>query len=156
MILLLTAHLAGCASTPAFDTTDIDRSLTPASVIHDLELSLDKVALWGGTILDTKNLKDSTQIEMLSYPLDSSFKPRLEEKPMGRFIIRHQGYLEPRVYSQGKLLTVAGKVGQKMSGKVGESDYIYPLIQARQLRLWTSRGQGRTNVQFGFGIHLSN
>lgn len=147
---------ASCASTPEFDTSNVDRTLSPANVIDEPELSLDKVVLWGGTILDTQNLKDSTQIEMLSYPLDSSSKPRLDKKPQGRFIIRQQGYLEPEAFSQGRLLSVMGKVGDKMSGKVGDSDYIYPLIHAQQLRLWSSRGQGRTNFQFGIGIHLSN
>lgn len=155
LVLVLTGMLASCASTPSFDVTDVDRALTPANVIDEPVLSLEKVALWGGTILGLKNLQESTQIEMLAYPLDSSHRPRLEEKTLGRFIIRHQGYLEPEVFTQGKLLSVVGEVGQSVTGKIGDSDYTYPLIHSRNIHLWT-RGAGRTNFQFGIGIHLSN
>lgn len=156
LYLCLVGLLASCASTPVFDTSDVDRTLNPKVVIAEPELSLDKLVLWGGTILDTQNLKDFTQIEVLSYPLDSSDRPRLDQKPLGRFIIRNSGYLEPEHFSQGRRLSVLGKVGEKMSGKVGNSDYIYPLIHAQQLQLWSPRGQTRSNFQFGFGIHLSN
>ena len=155
LVLILTSVLLSCASTPSFDVSDVDRALTPADVIDKPELKLGKIALWGGTILGLKNLKESTQIEMLAYPLDSSHRPRLEEKTLGRFIIQHQGYLEPEVFTQGKQLSVVGEVGQSVTGKIGDSDYTYPLIHSRNIRLWT-RGAGRTNFQFGIGIHLSN
>jgi outer membrane lipoprotein len=147
--------LTACASTPEFDTTKVDRSLTPRNVISQPGVSKGKVVLWGGTILDTRNLKDNTQIEILAYPLDSSYRPLLESKPLGRFIIKHVGYLESTIYAQGRQLTVVGVVSGSQSGKVGESIYEFPLIIDQQIHLWSeSSDRNRTNVHFGVGVGI--
>jgi outer membrane lipoprotein len=152
---VLVALLAGCASTPEFDTSQVDASLTPQRVITEPEASRGKVALWGGTILDTQNLRDSTRIEVLAYPLDGSKQPKLENKPLGRFIIQHAGFLEPTTYAQGRQLTVLGSVSGQQSGKVGETSYSYPVISGRQLHLWPqSSSSNRSNVHFGVGIGI--
>ena len=147
--------LTGCASTPEFDTTQVDQSLTPQSVIAEADFSRGKIVLWGGAILDTRNLKEITQIEILAYPLNSNYRPQQENKPLGRFIINHPGYLEPTTYAQGRQLTVLGKVSGSQSGKVGESLYTYPLVTAEQLHLWLPTSErSRTRVHFGVGIGL--
>lgn len=152
---ILFALLLGCASVPEFDTSKVDRSLTPQSVIAEPEISSGKVALWGGTILETRNLKQTTQIEMLAYPLDASQRPMLEGKPLGRFIVNHSGYLEPTTYAQGRHLTVLGTVSGSQDGSVGETSYSYPLIDDSQLHLWSqSDGGGRTSFHFGLGVGI--
>jgi outer membrane lipoprotein len=154
-LLLFLVLLTGCASTPEFDTTQVDQSLTPQSVIAEAEFRRGKIVLWGGTILDTRNLKELTQIEILAYPLNSNYRPQQENKPLGRFIINHQGYLEPTTYAQGRQLTMLGKVSGSQSGKVGESIYTYPVITAEQLHLWLPASErSRTSVHFGVGIGL--
>lgn len=149
------ALLSGCASTPEFDTSQVDRSLTPQSVIAEPEVSRGKVALWGGTILDTRNLKQATQIEVLGYPLNASNQPKLESKPLGRFIIKHSGYLEPTTYAQGRQLTVLGSISGSQDGKVGETSYTYPVISDSQLHLWPQTSErNRSNVHFGIGVGI--
>ena len=155
LLALLVSLLSGCASTPVFDTSTVVKSLTPQSVIAEPADSRGKTALWGGTILDTRNLKDSTRLEVLAYPLDSSQRPLLGSKPLGRFIIHQQGYLEPATYSQGRLISVVGSVGESQSGNVGESAYTYPVINAGQLHLWPpASNQTRTGFSVGIGIRL--
>ena len=154
-ISLLLNFLMGCASTPEFDITQVDKALTPQSVIAEPETSQGKIALWGGTILDTKNLKDITQIEVLAYPLSSSYTPLQDSKPRGRFIIQHKDYLEPTTYTQGRLLTVLGNIGESQIGKVGESEYSYPVINSQQLHLWSlDSDKDKTSFHFGLGIRL--
>lgn len=155
IILLLLGLVINCASPPKFDTTEVDSSLTPQSVIAESAISQGKVVLWGGTILDTRNLKDSTQIEVLAYPLDSSHRPLLEKKPLGRFIILHSAYLEPATYAQGRLLSVLGSVSAKQSGKIGESQYTYAVIRGRQLHLWSADDErNKSSFHFGIGIGI--
>lgn len=152
---ILISLLLSCASTPEFDTTQVDQSLTPQSVVAEPDFSHGKIVLWGGTILDTRNLKDTTQIEVLAYPLNTFHRPLQDRKPLGRFIIRHQGYLEPTTYNQGRLLTVLGSVSDSQSGIVGESSYTYPVIHDQQLHLWSQYDErGRTSFHFGVGIGL--
>ena len=146
--------LAGCAGKTAFDTKEVTLSLTPQSVIAEPDVSRGKIALWGGTILDIHNLKDSTQIEILGYPLDSSQRPLLDSKPLGRFIISNQDYLEPATFKQGRLLSVMGVVVESQSGFIGESSYTYPVINAQKLHLW-SASENRMNTSFRFGLGIS-
>jgi len=153
LALVLLSMLMGCSTTPEFKAAKVDQTLTPQSVIAEPDLSLHKIALWGGTILDTRNLENSTQIEVLGYPLDSSHRPLLDKKPLGRFIILHSGYLEPATYSQGARLTVLGGIGVSQKGKIGEKLYIYPVVKAQQLHLWSASDE-RSNTRFHFGIGI--
>lgn len=151
----LVSLLASCASTPDLDTTQVDQSLTPQSIVAEPELNRGKTVLWGGTILDTRNMKDSTQIEVLAYPLNTYQRPLLESKPQGRFIIQHQGYLEPSTYAQGRVLSVVGKVSSNQSGHIGESVYTYAVINSLQLHLWSpDSGDNRTSFHFGIGVGI--
>ena len=155
VFLVLVGVLASCASTPDFDTTQVDQSLTPQSVVAEPERNHGRTALWGGTILDTRNLKDSTYIEVLAYPLNTSHRPLLDRKPLGRFIIQHQGFLEPSTYAQGRVLSVLGKVSGNQSGNVGESPYTFTVINSEQLHLWPQdSGRNRTSFHLGIGIGL--
>lgn len=154
-LILLAGLLAGCASSPDFDTAQVDKSLTPRSVVAEPELSRGKIALWGGTILDTQNQKDMTRLEVLAYPLNSYQRPLLESQPLGRFIISYKGYLEPTSFAQGRLVTVIGSVGDSQSGKVGDSSYTYPVIDAQQVHLWSQDDSStRTSFHLGIGVRL--
>lgn len=147
--------LSSCASTPEFNTTQVDRSLTPQGVVAEPAINLGKMALWGGTILDTRNLTEATRIEILAYPLDASHRPLLESKPLGRFIIMSPGYLEPTTYAPGRLVTVLGKVIENQTGKIGESSYTYAVINSEQLHLWSlDSGNKKTSFHFGLGVRL--
>ena len=153
--LIFLLMLAGCASTPTFDASQVEQSLTPQAVNAKPLESQGKSVLWGGTILDTRNLEDSTQIELLAYPLNSSQRPIQASKPLGRFIIRQPGYLEPTTYAQGRLLTVLGRVGDSQLGKIGEASYSYPVIFADKLQLWSPESEsGNSTFHFGIGIGL--
>ena len=156
LVLLLSTMMliSGCASTAPFDTAEVDKSLTPQQVIAGLETARGKTVLWGGIILDTRNLADATQIEILAYPLDHNYVPLPDNRPLGRFLVSHRGFLEPASYAQGRKLTVLGKVDDLQQGKVGESVYHYPVIQAEQLQLWSEQSGSKTRFHFGIGIVL--
>lgn len=154
-VLLCVSIFTGCATKPEFDTSKADLSLTPASVIADPDRYFGKIVVWGGTILDTHNLKDMTQLEVLAFPLDSYYRPLQSHKPFGRFIIQHKGYLEPATFTQGRLLSVLGSVSGSQIGNVGESTYTYPVIKTEQLHLWSSSDElDNTSFHFGIGLRL--
>ena len=150
---LIVVFLSGCASTPRFDTTLVDRSLTPEKARSQDDASQGKSVLWGGVILDFRNLQDTSQLEILAYPLNSSERPLQNEKPLGRFILLHQGFLEPTVYLQGKLLSAIGTIGPSQPGKVGESEYVYPVLNAQKIQLWAPKSDSvRSSFHIGIGI----
>lgn len=135
-VLLVALLLSACAGSPTYDAGGAERGLTPRDVVARPGTTTGRNVLWGGVILSTVNLEDSTQIEVLAYPLDTDARPRTDHAPQGRFILERAGQLDPAGYGEGRLLTVAGTVTGTVAGRVGEADYTYPVIHARQLTQW--------------------
>ena len=158
-LFLFAALLLGvsaCASGPKFDTSVVDRALVPTAVAADIDAARGRTAMWGGAIVNSRNFENSSQLEVLAYPLDDAGRPRLDQPPLGRFLVQRAGYLETVDYAPGRLVTMIGPVAGVRSGTVGEARYDYPVLEARQLHLWPrSEAAGRsTNPQFHFGIGI--
>lgn len=158
-VLLLFAGLfiAGCATGPGFNTQGVDPTLTPSRAVSQTDLTREPMVLWGGVIIDTRNLRRTTQIEVLGYPLSDAQRPDTEEPAMGRFLVSWQGFLEPVDYAPGRLLTVKGLVTEIRSGEVGETGYSYPLVAGQQLHLWPQRDRSIwSHIHFGVGFSVHN
>lgn len=148
--------LAACATGPDFDTSAVDKSLLPTAAAANIDTARGRTAMWGGPIINSGNYEDTSQLEVLAYPLDDDGRPRLDQPPLGRFLAQRAGYLETVDYAPGRLITAIGQVAGVRSGTVGEARYTYPVIEARQLHLWPrSEAVPRsTNPQFHFGIGI--
>jgi outer membrane lipoprotein len=81
-------------------------------------------------------MDQATELEVLQRPLDGYEKPLAVDRSDGRFIARCDRYLDPAVYTQGRDVTIAGKVLGSQTGTVGESSYVYPLLSCLEIRLW--------------------
>ena len=152
-LLIMLLLLSGCASGPSLDSATVDHSLTPADVAAEPEISRGRQVLWGGVIVRTTNLADSTQLEVLAYPLDTQERPQPESASLGRFVVDKAGYLEPEDYAEGRLVTVIGTVNGARIGPVGETLYYYPVIGAQQMNLWPIKRTGdRRDIHIGVGV----
>jgi len=150
--LLLTA----CASAPPFDMTGADLLLTPTQAMANIDAARGRRAVWGGTVINTTNRKDTTEIELLGYPLDREGRPDRSATAQQRFLIVRSGYLESADYRTGRLVSAIGTVTGTQAGKVGEASYAYPVLRADELYLWPieePRPPG-SNVQFGIGVGI--
>lgn len=119
---------------------DVRREVTPdlsfKEVIKDPDAHKGKIVLWGGTIIDSKNLKEGTQIVVLQKDLNSWGRPKESDKSQGRFIILDPGYLDTAIYRKKREITVAGEItGQKVL-PIDEIDYTYPVLFPREIHLW--------------------
>jgi len=146
--------LTACATTPPLDITGVDVGITPTKVIADLEATRNRRVHWGGVIVQSKNLKDTTQIEVLAYPLDKAGKPNTESDPQARVLIMQPGYLETADYRPGRLVSIVGTVTEVREGAVGEARYTYPMVRADQLHLWPKQTKDRTGTDIHFGIGI--
>jgi outer membrane lipoprotein len=147
--------VAGCA-TP-FDIGAATRDILPREAAQRPEIAQGREVAWGGTIVNATNLTDSTQFEVVAYPLDHNNRPQSDAGPLGRFLIVHPGYLETADYAPGRLVTVAGTVTGTRSGKVGEAQYVYPVVAANRMHLWvpeTQRHHQEPRIHFGIGIGI--
>jgi outer membrane lipoprotein len=79
--------------------------------------------------------------------------PQTRRDSLGRFIFEYSGYLEAASYAAYRLISVVGRVQQVQTGRVGETDYLYPVITAQQIYLWPKDSErDRTRFHFGIGI----
>ena len=151
ILIVMVSVVAACATTPKLDLETVDESVRPAAVVNDIEKYKGVKILWGGVIINSVNLKQGTQFEILAQPLNSRYKPQVDQKTIGRFIAYHSGYLETVDYAPGRLLTVVGTITQLKQGHIGEAEYTYPVVQAEQIYLWSQNG-GEESGTFHFGI----
>lgn len=133
--LLLCAMLASCA-TPVFRDTGGAIAVTPADVQQQPENFQGAEVVWGGRIVAVENHEDSTDVEVVAYPLDRDQQPSPEEPTLGRFMIVLPGFVEPYDYPAGRHLTVQGVLSGTRTGRVQEHDYVYPLVRASAVHVW--------------------
>lgn len=146
--------LAACAPAPIYKNTAGAVVATPQQVAQAPERFSNGSVIWGGRIVQVNNFSDHSEVELLAYPLDSSQRPKANDSGNGRFIAVMQGYVEPIDYPPGALITVSGQLNGSRAGKVGQANYVFPLIRVAQAHVWTAAemGKGRNNFRFGLGV----
>jgi outer membrane lipoprotein len=143
LLLLLVAFLVACASTPERCRKPIgERGLTPAVAV-EREDAIGQAITWGGTLVSSRNLQDSTELEVLAFPLDGCGRPRSEDDPLGRFIIRRLGYLETADLRPGRDITASGRIIATSEGRIGDAEYRFPVLEDANPRIWGERAASR-------------
>lgn len=150
LLICLLLALASCASSP-LKLEGVNHGITPA-MVNARHPHLHSRVVWGGLIIKTQPLQQTTQIEVLAFPVDSVGEPERQRTSLGRFLIVHQGFLEPADFSPGRWLSVVGTIGPAQTGHVGDASYRFPVIQPQQLYLWPLNSGSSTQTRFHFGI----
>jgi len=151
--LALIAALAGCAQAPVLQTSVIAVSDAPQAVAAAPERYHDAEIVWGGSIIAVRNGNNSSEIEILAYPLNEGQRPLLDKPTEGRFIAVLPGYVESLDYPQGRFITFSGHLLGVRSGQVDEHEYAYRLLQAANHHLWR-QGFQNDGPQFHFGVGI--
>lgn len=156
-VLLLSAlalGLAACAPAPIYPTTPGASTATPSRVAQTPEQFANSPVVWGGRVVNVRNFADHSEIEILAYPLDSSQRPRFGADGSGRFIASLPGFAEPMNYPGGSPITVDGRLAGSRVGKVGQADYVFPLVKVAQSHVWSAEEMrsGHPNIHFGLGL----
>jgi outer membrane lipoprotein len=149
-VLLL--GLAACASGPRYDTSQVDTRLSAAQLAAAPATHSGARVIWGGVIITTRNQPGYTEMEVLSYPLNSSQRPDTTLGEQGRFLVRHNRYLEAVDYAPGRQLTVKGTFEKVLEGKVGEAPYSFPVVRSDDVYLWPRNGSAPSSPRVHFGV----
>jgi outer membrane lipoprotein len=134
--------LAGCATTDCTPPPGSSTNLTPAQVSSTGGHTGERLR-WGGTLASARNLADSSELEVVGYPLDRCGKPRTGVQPIGRFILVKPGYLETADRPAGSRLSATGLITGVREGRVGGAPYRFPLLQANELSWWAEEAPAR-------------
>ena len=140
---------AGCS--PPFPKElleKVENNVPFTALQKDPDKYAGKLLMIGGIIVDTKNLKEGTRIEVLQMTLDGEGRPEQTDDTGGRFLIVTQQFLDGAVYHRGRLITAVGEVAAPQVLPLGEIEYHYPVITAKALHLWSPY----VGPSFSFGI----
>jgi outer membrane lipoprotein len=142
-------------------------SSVTASMVSDTGSHVGKLVQWGGTLVETRHLKDSTDLEVIAYPLDGCGRPRIGSGQTGRFIIVHPGFLETTDYPAGGKVSAIGRITGIRKGRIGDADFRFPLLESYKVHRWPDQpavgdyrypwvnigiGGGSGNVYGGVGV----
>ena len=129
--------LVGCAST---QETEDKQALTFLQVKEAPGSYQGQSAVFGGKVLTARRQKDGTRIEILQLPLDRSTRPRYDlTQSQGRFIAQQRDFLDPATLPPGTRITVTGIVSRSITLPLDETDYTYPVIDIKRVRVWAGR-----------------
>lgn len=153
LALLLPVFLAACASGPLEAPDDPAVQVEPRAVTGD-SLPPDE-QVWGGVIARVDNRAEATFIEVVGYPL-SRQEPQTRQSTIGRFRLRVEGFADPVDYRAGRRVTGVGTVTGVEDGRIGELDYVFPVLEAHSVHLWPEPEPARSSggVRFGIGIGI--
>ena len=130
--------IPGCVYVISKDVRrEVTRDLSLKEVIKNPDAYKGKVVLWGGVIIESKNLKEGTQVVVLEKDLNSWGRPKESDESQGRFIVFQSGYLDTSIYRRDREITVAGEITGKKVLPIDEIEYTYPVLSPREIHLWS-------------------
>jgi outer membrane lipoprotein len=139
LTLCFSGVIASCAPLSSEIMRQVDESLTYQVVQQDPQRYSGKTVLWGGVIIETINKMDVTVMKVGQTELDFEKRPQTLDRSAGRFLVRSAGFLDPAIYREGREITVAGEVAGKEILPLGDTQYSYPVILAKEIYLWEKR-----------------
>jgi outer membrane lipoprotein len=157
ILAILSAVLAisGCA-TPVFKDAPATVA-TPAEMAAEPERYHGADVVWGGKIIDVRNLAETTEVEVVAYPLDASQRPDQNAPTLGRFIVAIPGYVEPFDYPAGRFVTLRGHITGTRVSRVDERDVVFPLVADATVHMWPVNfpyEQPRVHFSLGVGVGI--
>jgi len=143
--------IIGCAHVISKEVRDeLDTEITLDMLFRSPDAYKGRTVILGGVIINSKNTKEGTLIEVLQRPTDYRGRPKNTDISIGRFLILHEGYLDTAIYSMGRKVTAAGEILGKRMRPLGELEYPYVVIKSTELHLVKS--QRDSGVGFSLGI----
>ncbi len=136
IVLFAAGFLVSCAPLSREIMSQVDNTLTYQVVQQNPERYVGKIVLWGGVIVEVTNKEGETDIKVRQTELDVEKRPKDLDRSAGRFIVRYAGFLDPAIYRAGRLITVAGQVAGKEAHPLGNIQYSYPVLEAKEIYLW--------------------
>lgn len=109
--------LSGCSGLPKPMQSNSYSNLSLSTVQANIPSYLNSSFRWGGTIINVTNKKDSSQIQILFYPISRYGQPLTNKKTEGRFAVTSPQFLDPAIYKEGTEVTVTGSLTGEIKQK---------------------------------------
>ena len=154
LLLLILVLSVGCA--PVLSQGLIDgasRNVLFGDLQRNTERYTGHSILFGGTIIRVGNDSSGGWAEILQRPLGYRMEPELNDQTGGRFLLLTNEILDEQIFSNGRKITLVGKVEGKESRSLDQISYDYPVLRAQEYHLWPV-GDYRSgpDVHFSIGV----
>lgn len=130
----------------------VDRNVSFLQVKQSPVSYKNRTIVLGGEVLSVKRESDSTHIEVLQLPLDGSFEPASDRtKSLGRFLGVQKEFLDPATLPAGTLVTIVGEVTGVTILPLDETEYAYPTLAVKHVKIWEPQSSRRSGFSIGIG-----
>ncbi len=143
LLFLFSVFISGCATTST-STVSHGPSIAEAREASDTNVDIR----WGGEVIKINNHSDYTLVELISRPLNKSGKPNQSDSSEGRFLVRLNEFLDPENIKPGRRITVWGNLREWQTNKIGEYDYLYPVVAANQHKIWPKKRKNTAHSHY--------
>ena len=159
LILLVIALFFSAACAPAVSRESmelVDPEITFEEVIQAPDRHIGRYLLLSGAIVSVRTHNgDGSELEVVQHPSDHRGRITAADRSGGRFILKDDTFRDPNIYRPGRLITVVGKVEGSRTGRIGEFDYLYPVLTVHELRLWGAGDHpDARRTFFGIGVGI--
>lgn len=134
----------------------VDPGITFEEVRQNPDRHVGRYLLVGGAIAAVRGSDSGgSELEVVQFPTNHRGRIISTDRSDGRFIARDSTFRDPAIYHPGRLVTLVGQVAGQMTGRLGEVDYLYPVLTVHELHLWDpGEYPGASPVHFGIGIGI--
>ena len=153
LFIFFIMFLMGCAT----GISQLSRSkVTYAGTFSELQKApdvyKDEIIMLGGKILETNVSSTLSQLTVLQLALGNNGRPVNFDQSHGRFMVESKQFLDPAIYQKGMLLTLVGTLKGSKTRAIGGFDYVYPLVEPIEIKLWPIEILTQPRFHFGFGV----
>ena len=154
--VILVIVLAGCASGLSRQSlAKVTYTGTFTALQENPDRFVDEIALFGGKIIETNTSPSSSELIILQMPLDHNNRPENPDRSSGRFLVQTEQFLDPAIYQNGVLLSTVGVIKGEQARAIGGFNYVYPVLEAVEIKLWPADERGYPRIHFGIGVGTS-
>jgi outer membrane lipoprotein len=138
LIVLLIAGLTlqGCTVISPKMMADALTDVSFTELSQNADTYRGQTVILGGHVIEVRNEARQTIIVVLQTPLGSGQEPLPPDRSEGRFMLQHDGFLDPEVFAKGRTLTAAGEVTGVIREMIDHEPYDYILLASREIHLW--------------------
>ena len=140
---VLAVLLMGCAASPRVIPesleAQIDKNVTFSAIQNDPTSHAGKTIVLGGEVLDAKRLQTGTLLEILQIPLRDWQPAGGRTESQGRFLAYNKAGLDPAAIPPSTRVTVVGEVTGATKQALDESEYTYPTVEVKHIKVWAPR-----------------
>lgn len=137
ILIVMLLFVASCAPVISQQVREQARPDITFKEVHNTpEHYKGQVVILSGFIVEAKNTKEGTLLEILQAPAGFRGKPRDADESEGRFLALSNHYLDTSIYTKERKVTVAGEVQGKRVQPLGKTEYVYPLLHVKEIHLW--------------------